>query len=151
MTIEQFKRLRNFNIDEKDIQGRLLISQIDIVKPELMKKIDDAIMLAKVEYGEEAGQFIVHCITAGKHTESSKHYTGEAIDGHFRELNLFQTAMILFKVRFTAIGLYPEWRHKGIHADIREQDHVSMWVQKQGEYIYDFNYFIEQLGIEIEC
>jgi len=151
MTIDEFRRLHNFSIDEKDIQGRSLISQIDIVKPELMLKIDDSVNIAKAEYGETAGQFLVHCITAGEHVKDSRHYTGEAIDGHFRGLNLFQTAMILFKNRFTAIGLYPEWRHKGIHVDIRKQGHVTTWVQKQGEYIYDFNYFIEQLGIEIEC
>jgi hypothetical protein len=113
--------------------------------------MDKAITLVKEIYGGVNGQFIVHDINQGQHSEGSKHYSGEAIDGHFRGLNLFQTAMILFKAHFSGIGIYPDWKHKGVHADIRDQDHVSTWVQRNGNYIYDWNYFVEQLELEIEC
>jgi len=152
MNAQQIKTLHNFNVHEKDLYGRLIFGPVNTrgIKYALMGKVDEAISFAKDTFGEEDGQFLVHDINSGEHSPRSKHYTGEAIDGHFRGLDLYQTVMILFRFQFTGIGIYPDWKHPGIHADIRAQDHVTTWVQKDGEYIYDYNYFIEQLLIESE-
>ena len=151
MTLHEIGLLHNFNRHEKDIFGRQIFHAYEEIKFDLMKKIDLAVELAKQTYGEEQGAFIVHDINLGEHGASSYHYSGEAIDGHFRGITLYQAALLLFKFRFGAIGLYPDWEHKGIHADVRNQDHVSTWVHHRGQYIYDWNYFDEQMGLEIEC
>jgi len=151
MTEHEMGLLHNFSKYEKDIFGRQVFQAYGEIKFTLMQKMDLAISLAKQTYGEEQGAFIVHDINNGEHNTNSLHYIGEAIDGHFRGLTLYQTALLLFKSRFGGIGLYPDWKHKGIHADIRDQEHVSTWVQHKEQYIYDWEFFDEQLSLEIEC
>lgn len=166
MTTEEFQRLHNFSIEETDIFGRPIIAQISKIQLALMQKIDVAVSLAKQDYGAD-GSFLVHAITLGAHSKDSQHYQGKAIDGHFRGLTLYQSVMYLFKAGFTGIGIYPGWTHRGIHADIREQGHVSTWIgyymrDDKGEimrdekgnpiqkYKYDYPHFMEQLLIESE-
>ena len=143
--------LRNFSRHEKDISGRQIFHAFEEIDNELMHRIDLAVSFAKEVYGEERGAFIVHDINLGKHSRDSLHNIGKAIDGHFRGINLFQASMILLKMNFNGLGIYPDWKNKGIHADIRVQDHVSTWVCHRNEYIYDWNYFVEQLEMEMEC
>jgi len=166
MTTEEFQRLHNFSIEETDIQGRPIVAQIGKIQLPLMQKIDTAVSRAKQDYSAD-GIFVVHCITLGKHSKESQHYQGKAIDGHFLGLTLYQAVMYLFKAGFNAIGIYPDWEHRGIHADIREQDHVSTWIgyymrDDKGEFVlddkgdriqkyrYDFPHFMEQLLLESE-
>ena len=143
--------LHNFSRREKDIKGRQIFGAYHGIDFDLMRKIDLAVTLAKQTYGEEQGAFIIHDINQGGHSANSYHYSGQAIDGHFRGLTLYQAAILLFKFQFGGIGVYPDWEHKGIHADIRDQEHTSTWVHHKGQYIYDWGYFDEQLGLEIEC
>ena len=151
MTEHQIGLLHNFSRHEKDIKGRQIFHAYEGIDFNLMRRIDLAVTLAKLTYGEGQGAFIVHDINNGEHGPNSLHYIGQAIDGHFRELTLYQVALLLFKFRFGGIGLYPDWKHKGIHADIREQEHASTWVHHKGKYIYEWEYFDEQLSLEIEC
>ena len=115
-----------------------------------MRTIDRAVTMAKETFGSR-GVFLVHCITAGEHTVNSKHYTGEAIDGHFKDLSLYEQTLIGWKAGFKGIGFYEWWKHPGVHFDIRKQRHVSTWFStQQGEYNYDFGEFLERLLMEPE-
>ena len=73
MNAQKIRTLHNFNVHEKDIYGRLLFGSDNTrgIKYALMKKIDDSITSAKGEFGEEAGQFIVHDINHGEHRGAS--------------------------------------------------------------------------------
>jgi uncharacterized protein YcbK (DUF882 family) len=145
MIIEDFDNIDNFTPDEKDLYGRPIIEDLDKIKLSLMTMIDHAVTLAKRDYGDRDGSFIVHCITRGAHAAKSKHYTGEAIDGHFHGLDLFQTMMIGWKAGFHGIGIYEWWQHPGVHLDIRKQKHVSTWFSTvQGEYNYTHREFVER-------
>lgn len=151
MTIEEFSNLDNFHISEKDMFGRPIIEKIEIIKPKLMYKLDEAVAFAKQEFGKENGAFIIHCIVLGEHSAKSKHYSGEAVDGHFRRLNLYQQVFIGLKVGFRGVGYYPDWKNKGVHFDTRKQTHVSTWLQWNGEYIYDYDKYLERLLFEAEA
>jgi len=152
MTINQFESLDNFSPDEHDLSGRLIreANILEIVKYELMERLDWAVNTAKLYYGVKDGAFVIHCITTGKHKENSYHYSGDAIDGHFQGLTLLQTYITLSRAGFTAIGIYPEWEHPGVHLDIRNQNHLSTWVgyyKENGvqDYRYELDYFIKTL------
>lgn len=148
MTKEAFKQLNNFSLNEKDLFGRPLITKIDEIDPRLMWKADKMISIAKKEFGNSKGIFIIHDINLGKHSEDSLHYQGKAIDGHFMGLNLYETVMLGVMVGFKGIGYYPDWNHKGAHLDIRDISHVLMWYHENGEYIYDTSKIIERLANE---
>ena len=150
MILEQFRKLDNFHEQETDIYKRLLTSNLKGISNILMCKMDNAITLAKEYFNYARGQFIVHDINSGDHSGKSLHYEGKAIDGHFIGLNLYETVMIGLKAGFNGIGYYPNWKSKGVHFDIRKQNHVSTWLCIDGKYIYDFDTFLEKLLIESE-
>lgn len=151
MTKHEIVLLRNFHRNEKDIFGREIFENYSGIEYDLMEKVDKLVSFAKQTYGESEGALIVHDINLGTHTTGSLHDKGKAIDGHFRGLNLFQIAQLLFKFRFGGIGLYPDWKKRGFHADIRNSDRIATWVYHKKSYNYDWNYFVEQLEIEMEC
>lgn len=149
MQIEDFYKLSNFHVNELDIKNRPIISKISRIKLKLMTRLDKAVIIAKESFGIEAGQFIIHCIMLGEHSKGSKHNTGEAVDGHFRGLNLYQSVMVGFKAGFHGIGYYIWWNSTGVHFDIRNQSHISTWASlEKGEYIYDYDTFCDRLLIE---
>jgi hypothetical protein len=146
MKLDNFYELHNFHVDELDIYGRSIITDIDIIEEQLMLKTDQMVSMAKETFGSDVGQFIVHSIVAGKHAKKSKHYIGQAIDGHFAKLNLYQSVMVGLKAGFGGIGYYPWWNNPGVHLDIRAQIHPSTWASfEKGKYNYDFQTFIERL------
>lgn len=146
MKIDDFYKLKNFHIDELDIKGRPIVSKINTIEEELMVKLDRSVSLAKETFGMDVGKFIVHCIVLGHHSRGSKHYVGQAVDGHFKGLNLYQSVMIGLKAGFRGIGYYTWWNNPGIHFDIRDQEHVSTWASfAEGQYSYDFEAYCERL------
>ena len=151
MTKTEIANLRNFSKDEGDIFGRKIFEKAYDIENELMTRVDKMIDFAKQEYGSKNGAFIVHDINLGDHITGSLHYKGKAIDGHFRGLNLFHSFLLLVKFNFHGIGLYPQWSKKGFHADIRNSERLATWVQWDAEYKYDWDFFEEQLEIELEC
>jgi len=146
MELSDFHMLKNFHVTEKDIYGRLIIEDLERIEEQLMIKVDAMVSTAKEYFGSDAGQFIVHSIVAGAHTPGSKHFTGEAMDGHFAGLNLYQAVMVALKAGFRGIGYYPWWNRLGIHVDIRSQAHTSVWASfSTGAYEYDYGIVIERL------
>ena len=150
MTKTEIAKLRNFSKDETDIFGRKIFEKAYDIEPELMTRVDKMVDFAKQEYGSKKGAFIVHDINLGDHITGSLHYKGKAIDGHFRGINLFQSFLLLAKFNFHGIGLYPQWQRRGFHADIRNSERLATWVHWDGDYNYKWNFFEEQLGLEIE-
>lgn len=151
MNTEDFYKLSNFHIDEFDTRRRLISSKMGIIELDLMVKMDEAVGIAKETFGNDAGKFIVHCIVMGDHAKGSQHYIGRAVDGHFKGLNLYQSVMIGFKIGFKGIGYYTWWNDKGIHFDIRDQEHVSTWCSfARDQYSYDFEMFMERLLMEAD-
>ena len=146
MDIESFYLLKNFHVTEKDIYGRLITEDLDRIEEQLMIKVDAMVSTAKESFGTDVGKFIVHSIVSGGHTPGSKHYSGEAIDGHFTGLNLYQAVMVGLKAGFRGIGYYPWWGSPGIHVDIRSQAHTSVWASfSSGAYEYDYGAVVERL------
>jgi uncharacterized protein YcbK (DUF882 family) len=61
-------------------------------------------------------KFVVHCgFKKDGHSEKSKHYLGEATDGHVENIDLLDMFLSAEREGFNGIGLY-EW---GIHLDVR--------------------------------
>ena len=151
MTKHEISLLRNFSEYEKDVYGRHIFEKAYEIDPVLMERVDKMVDFAKQEYGTVRGQFVVHDINLGDHSTGSLHYKGMAIDGHFKDVNLSISAMLLMKYGFKGVGLYPQWNNKGFHADIRNTDTVTTWVHYDSDYQYEWQFFEEQLEIEMEC
>ena len=143
MTREEIKDLKNFTFNEKDQKGRRIFANYKDIDPELMERIDYATTEAKKHYDTV---FIVHDINQGKHDLTSLHYRGMAIDGHFTWLSLEKMFFFLFLAGFKGIGLYYDWETVGVHADIRQQDVMSVWC-KNGDYDYNRKSFLERIGL----
>ena len=128
MTIDEFKKLKNFSIEERDVYKRAITSDIAGIQKPLMLRIDRAVSFTKQVYGDKAGQFIVHDINLGIHSKKDGFHTrGMAIDGHFRGLDLYEQVMIGLKFGFKGVGFYLKWNVPGVHFDIRNQQRLSLW------------------------
>ncbi len=143
MTRDEIRTLSNFSYAEKDVYDRKIFGQYEGVSFELMQTVDGMVSLAKNEY--PGTKFIVHDINMGKHGLGSKHYDGKAIDGHLEGVPLRIQFMLAIKAGFTAIGGYGKgiWKAPGIHADIRDQDYVSMWIcmrHFKGAVFYEYDF-----------
>ena len=125
---EEFAQLKNFGLREKDSYGRLITARLRHIEPDLMAKADYMVGIAK-KYFDPYAYFIVHDINLGEHSEDSFHYSGEAIDGHFKKLTLAQMFYCAQLAGFKGIGAYgcDAWDNPGIHADVREQVHQLVW------------------------
>jgi len=158
MTQKQLKELKNFSVGEKDIYGRKIFNMMGAIDPMLMERIDYAVTLGKGLFSNTF--FVVHDINQGEHSKGSLHYEGKAIDGHFAHLPLERQWFLCMLAGFKGIGIYPEHKTPDIHADIRDQDVVSVWrgyytlhINKDGkeEIVQDYEYdrldFMELLGI----
>ena len=150
MTIEGFARLHNFHESELDYRGRPIISKCSLIKLDLITRLDKSVSLAKEHYGRDRGKFKIHDFVLDKHSENSKHYTGEAVDGHFYGLSLYESVLIGMIAGFTGIGYYPEANTPFVHFDIREQDYITTWLYIHDEYVYDFDIFTERLLMEAD-
>lgn len=105
----------------------------DILKPDLLLKTDSLISHFKSD-------FIITSGTDGKHSPNSAHYRGEAFDiilipskkvSHPVDV-IFQA----FKLGFTGIGYYPDWKYFGLqvggyHLDIRQTKTAATWLGVQ--------------------
>ena len=132
MTEQDISQLKNFSILEKDIKGRAIFGDAFIISSDLMMTIDDMVTFAKQEY--PGAYCMVHDINRGEHSENSLHYQGKAIDLHMEGMTPGQTARIAMRYFFGGIGIYPDWKHPGLHLDIR--NNPTTWVQRSGQYIY---------------
>ena len=128
MEREEFSQLKNFSLKEKDCYGRIITAKLKDVQVELMVKADYMVSLAK-KYFHPKAYFIVGDINLGKHSDDSYHYQGMAIDGTFRTLTLMQMFYCAQLAGFKGVGAYggDVWKTPGIHGDIREQEHQSVW------------------------
>jgi len=143
MTREEIKELKNFSPDEKDVYKRLIFEKYEEINPELMARIDYAVSEAKKYYKT---RFIVHDINLGEHSDGSQHYLGRAIDGHFTYVPLERQFFFCMLAGFKGIGIYYDWKTLGVHADIRDQDVLSVWY-RNGEYNYNRKDFLEEIGL----
>ncbi len=146
MTEEQFKSLSNFSLNERDIKGRLLRDQIENLNYTFLSHLDLAITDAKEYHGQREGQFIVYDFTLDQHNPDGYHPKGRAVDGAFRELNLFQSFLIFERWQFGGIGIYPHTLpDKIVHIDDRVSFRALRWVRTKTEYKYDPLFFEQNL------
>jgi len=148
MTETQIQRLHNFNLNESDVYGRKIFKRYSDIQTELMERTDYSVSLAK-EYLPNV-IFRVVDINLGIHTEGSLHYDGKAIDGFFedtKENSILPLGLQYFLISlggFKGLGVYPEHTEPKIHADIRDQDNVSVWYAYYSEkpkkkQLYEYN------------
>lgn len=126
MTKQEIERLKNFTLSEKDTSGRLIFAEYKAINPALMFRADWMVSYAKSEFGEGT-VFNVIDINQGLHSKSGYHPRGEAIDGYFKGLSLYEQVLISLTSGMKGVGFYPSWRQPGIHNDIRDVEYVSMW------------------------
>ena len=139
MDIGDIVQLKNFSQYEKDIYGREIFGDAFIISTDLMWMVDDMVTYAKGVYRNAI--CIVHDINNGEHSENSLHYNGKAIDLHMEGMTLGQSVRIAMRYFFGGIGVYPDWKHGGLHLDIRNAP--CTWVQRDDEYIYTWPEFEE--------
>ena len=139
MDTRDIKQLKNFSPNERDIFGREIFGDAFIISIELMWMVDDMVTYAKGVYRNAI--CIVHDINNGEHSENSLHYNGKAIDLHMEGMTLGEQSRIAMRYFFGGMGLYPDWKHPGLHLDIRNTP--CTWVQRNGEYIYTWPEFEE--------
>ena len=139
MDIQDIVQLKNFGQYEKDIYGREIFKDPFIISTDLMMMTDDMVTYAKGIYRNAI--CVVHDINGGGHSENSLHYQGKAIDLHMEGMTLGEQARIAMRYFFGGMGLYPDWKHPGLHLDLRNTP--CTWVQRDGEYIYTWPEFEE--------
>ena len=149
MTEEQYKGLNNFGWNERDIHGRLLITQIVQINYRFINRLDRAITDAKQYHGQKEGQFIVYDFTLDNHNPDGYHPKGRAVDGAFRGLDFLESFIIMERWRFGGFGIYPHTQpDRIIHIDDRYSLRCARWVRTETEYEYDPIFFQEQLLAE---
>jgi len=141
MTEHDISQLKNFGLTERDIFGREIFRDAFIISADLMMMTDDMVTYAKGVYRNAI--CIVHDINNGEHSENSLHYNGKAIDLHMEGMTLGEQSRIAMRYFFGGMGLYPDWKHPGLHLDIRNTP--CTWVQRDGEYIYTWPEFEDLL------
>jgi len=77
---------------------------------------------------DPTAQFIIHngFATSG-HSEKSQHYVGNATDFHIESIVPFTEQVELVEgilkdlqvAHVVGLGIYPTWRHRGFHLDVR--------------------------------
>ena len=135
------KQLKNFSLTERDIFGREIFRDAFIISSDLVMMTDDMVTFAKQQY--PGAYCLVHDINLGKHSRGSCHYDGKAIDLHIEGMMLGHMARIAMRYFFGGIGLYPDWKHPGLHLDIRNAP--CTWIQRDGKYIYTWPEFEDVL------
>lgn len=88
--------------------------------------------------GQEVQIHIHVCWSQDGHSESSYHYTGQAVDLHFEPVVSYalQMTCILSMTHFGGVGFYPEWNSPGWHLDMRNENPRVVWTRRNMEYIY---------------
>ena len=120
--------VKHFTRDEKNDQGKICWGDPEEINPHLIYLLD--------QMRDFAGRpFRINCGTQGVHSPTSRHYSGDAIDGYFPGLTIREQFIIAIRFPFTGIGLYPYWNNPGLHLDIRQlqiQLHKAMWWRDAG-------------------
>ncbi len=85
------------------------------------KKMDTRIFDYLDAMREYCGKsIIIHCgYEEDGHTTNSQHYLGMATDYHIVGMSLLDQYLLAEKFPWSAIGVYPDWKNPGIHADCR--------------------------------
>ena len=73
----------------------------------------------------------------------STHRKGLAVDCHAEGISLFDFYMAASRFPFKGIGIYPnDWKHPGLHLDVREKEIRSLWGRVNGIYVnLDLDFF----------
>jgi hypothetical protein len=127
MTKEEFAKLKNPSIFDRDYRGRPLLLNPEILantKASIVNLIDDI-----AEALKPCNMTLsIHCLwESGGHVENSRHYQGIACDFHivsqhtfYIEISTLENILGMMKVEHAVgLGLYPEWNNQGFHLDTR--------------------------------
>lgn len=127
MTKDDFEKLKNKSIFEKDYRGRKLLQNDDILK-NTDKSIVNLIDKIETELQSDKMTISIHCLwEKSGHVQNSKHYKGIACDfhiiskvGYLKEVEVLEAIIKKLKVENEiGLGLYPEWNNRGFHLDTR--------------------------------
>jgi hypothetical protein len=144
MTKEEFAKLKNPSIFDRDYRGRPLLLNPEILKytkASIVNLIDDIAEALK----PCNATLSIHCLWESEgHVEKSRHYQGIACDFHiiselpyFREVETLESILEMMKVSHAVgLGLYPQWNNQGFHLDTRGKR--GRWGWLDGEMVgYD--------------
>lgn len=93
-------------------------------------RVDPRLIYALDDLRDLLGKPIVihEAYANGGHAEHSEHYRGMAADCHAEGVELVDFFLCASRFAiFRGIGLYPYWRQRGLHLDIREAPHRAYW------------------------
>lgn len=85
------------------------------------------------------------------HAPKSYHYTGLAVDFHFKKLDknpltYIEQFLLLSSYRqIGGLGFYPDWAHPGWHADLRIRNPRLLWTRIMGNYEYGIDAMLKGL------
>lgn len=127
----------------------------DKVAPELVY-VTDAIRGETIKYRPPKGvMMIIHVAwDFSGHSSKSYHYTGLAVDFHFKDyqemkhFTYWEQFILLSSFReLGGIGFYPDWKHPGWHIDLRNRNPRLLWSRINGKYRYGIDAILR--GIEL--
>ncbi len=93
---------------------------------------------------------IIHCAYELEgHTKRSKHYSGDAADWHANKGMLIKIFLEASRIKdFTGIGIYPYWKHPGLHTEVGGYGIRLIWLKKSnGVYTSNIDEIIQELRI----
>jgi len=122
MTDEQWNCIKHFNPQENWGNPQKLDFQVIWVLDRFREKINKPCIISEG--------------TQGKHSPTSQHYKGKAVDFivQLRGLSKLNCLLELLRFPFTGVGVYPHWRLNGncdilgFHVDGREVTSLSQGV-----------------------
>jgi len=151
MTVDDWRKLKNFKYDELDLSGRPIIAKTSIISPILMFTVDVWVSFLKQYFTAPENEVYcrVHCITLGKHKKRSYHYQGKAFDGHVVGISLHDMFTTALMFGFGGVGVYfydPNNKNPHmivnnpyIHVDVRpwNKGRAVTWYRDKGKYEYN--------------
>ena len=144
MLVKEFNDLNNFSWVEKNHKGERLcdVENIQLIKHELMIYTDAMVTDIKEVFRDRCPICLVHYITNGKHTKTSAHPWGGAIDYEIRGLSLYEQVIMASLYPFTGIGFYPYTTPCFVHVDIKDiAMRRRMWYRDADRVYQDYQNF----------
>lgn len=115
MTPADWRQINYFTVNENwgdPLQmDRRLIFELDIFRAYIKRRI------------------VIHCgYELRKPRIGGQHQIGTAVDLHIEDMSLFDQFIAALRFGFVGIGVYPLWKHPGLHLDMRiNVPHRQLW------------------------
>lgn len=138
-----WKKVVNFSkkewTKEPDKVSSALVFEVDKLTTYAKEQFVNSVCLIHVAYDNEG------------HVTGSQHYMGNAVDLHFAGVPLISQFLLALQFGFSGIGVYPYWKHPGLHLEIEDfmpERRKLWWRTEDGEYrtVHEAKFFTAIAG-----